>query len=128
MVVTGEPYSECSVLRECCKHLLRAVGIGIEVIYIAKLIHLQVAAAAVDVVGNAFESAKEKRLAQHAEVAAERIEQMHAISLGISGEVGIVGTGGERVVHYLIETGCGELLREKLLQRVLHIGLTLVGE
>ena len=99
--------------------------LGVEVIYISKLEESQVLVASLGVVLNAFQSAEEQSLAHHAEVAAQRVHNLHTVFLWPSVMILIVSTLSKRVIENLIESLAHELLTNKVVQLMLAVFLTL---
>ena len=120
--LAGEPDAQFGVFAELGKHAFAGIGSSIVVIAVAELIHLEVAAAAIHIVSNAFKTAKEQCLTHEHEVAAERVHQLHCAGFGISFALGIILHRCERVVQYFVEAHGSELLRNELHHVVLEIG------
>ena len=68
--------------------------------------------------GNAFQSAKEKRLTHHVEVIAQGVEQAHEMFSRVLLETIVVSLLRERIVENLMESFAHKLFSNKVLQAV----------
>ena len=100
-------------------------GSRVFIIAVAKLEETEVGVLAVGIVGNAFQAAEEERLAQHVEVAAQRIEQLNCAVFRVGREVVVVSLFRERVVEDFAEALADELLRHEVLQLIAAVHLAL---
>ena len=123
-----EPKTEMQVFGiggEGVGSLLLFGDIGIFIITVTELKEAEVGVLAVGIVGNAFQAAEEERLAQHVEVAAQRIEQLNCAVFRVRREVVVVSLFRERVVEDFAEALADELLRHEVLQLIAAIHLAL---
>ena len=93
--LTRQPQAQVVVLAVSSQNLLRRFStglqrlavlvhlllilLGIEVVAVAKLKELQVGHTTIGIAGNRFQTTEEQRLAQHSQVLAQRVHQLHAI-------------------------------------------------
>ena len=130
-LVSGQPQAQMRLLRVgnqwfCIRPFLLA-PFAVKVVAIAELIQFEVAVAAVGIAGDGLQSAEEQRLAQYAQVLTQRV---HDLDAGVQRQVLqrlVVRYLGQRVVEYLVESLCGQLLGDAALQG--HgVGFLTVGQ
>ena len=129
MQVAGHPDAQMRLLCKRSQRLLFGrLGLRVERVDISKLIHQQVGTLAVDVVCKTFKTAEHKSLTHHRQIAAQRIEQTHAIVERIHLQAVVVAYGSERIVHNLAISGGCQLLRHEVLQLICIVGRLAVGQ